>query len=415
MPVHDQLLGSTQPVLSISLEPGESIVAETGEFAWMTDSIQMTAGPAGLSDYTATDQAGTIAFASRLPGSILHIEVTPGREYLVHRNGFLAGTPGIEVTIGFQQPLEATEAPADEFILRRIGGRGRAWVELSGDVVRRDLAAGHVAAHASLAHRHVRCVGRRPDGRACRACCQSPGHGRPALRRPVRPRNRVAAVDAAARRVRRLAAGPCGSPYRLSRGQPVRTAPTRSRFSPQSKSEVSKDMNRNAAGPRGLAGAVAVVAIAAGLVLAGCGGSSSSGSVVRTAPLLGSAHPPASHSSRLGRLRRSVSHHSHRAVPRRRRRHLDVQDHLRQDRQQDDRGDAGLRRPAGDDEQRHHRRWAHHSRHRVLRGPLGRLDLAAVQPVRHQQLGHLGQAHLRQHLLAAGWPSLRRARPITTR
>ena len=142
MPVHEQLLGATQPVLSISLEPGERIIAETGEFAWMTDSIQMTAGLAGLSDYMATGQAGTVAFASRLPGSILQIEVTPEREYLVHRNGFLAGTPGIEVTIGFQQTLATAEAPAEEFILRRIGGRGRAWVELSGDVVRRDLAAG---------------------------------------------------------------------------------------------------------------------------------------------------------------------------------------------------------------------------------------------------------------------------------
>jgi uncharacterized protein (AIM24 family) len=142
MPVRDQLLGTTQPVLSISLEPGESIVAEAGEFAWMTDSIQLTTTPAGLSDYTAKDQAGTIAFASRLPGSILHIEVAPGREFLVHRNGFLAGTPGIEVITGFQQPLEATKAAAGEFILRRIGGRGRAWVALSGDVIRRDLAAG---------------------------------------------------------------------------------------------------------------------------------------------------------------------------------------------------------------------------------------------------------------------------------
>jgi uncharacterized protein (AIM24 family) len=150
MPVRDQLLGSTQPVLSISLEPGESIVAEAGEFAWMTDSIQLTTRPAGLSDYTAKDQAGTIAFASRLPGSILHIDVAPGHEYLVHRNGFLAGTPGIEVTIGFQQPLEAADTAAGKFILRRISGRGRAWVELSGDVVRRDLAAGtSLRAHPS--------------------------------------------------------------------------------------------------------------------------------------------------------------------------------------------------------------------------------------------------------------------------
>jgi uncharacterized protein (AIM24 family) len=142
MPVRDQLLGSTQPVLSISLEPGESIVAEAGEFAWMTDSIELSTRPAGLSDYTAKDQAGTIAFASGLPGSILHIEVAPGHEYLVHRNGFLAGTPGIEVAAGFQQPPEVTETAADEFILRRISGRGRAWVQVSGDVIRRDLAAG---------------------------------------------------------------------------------------------------------------------------------------------------------------------------------------------------------------------------------------------------------------------------------
>jgi uncharacterized protein (AIM24 family) len=140
--VHDQLLGSTQPVLSILLEPGESIVGETGEFAWMTDSIQMAAGPDSLSAYTAKGSAGTIAFASRLPGCIIGIDVAPGLEYLVHRRAFLAGTPGIEVTTGFQQLLAAPQTPAEEFILRRIGGRGRAWVELSGDVIRRDLAAG---------------------------------------------------------------------------------------------------------------------------------------------------------------------------------------------------------------------------------------------------------------------------------
>src|SRR5580692_2845139 len=140
MPVHDQLLGATQPVLSISLEPGESIVAATGEFAWMTDSIQMTAGPAGMSAYMAQARAGTVAFASRLPGAIIGVEVIPGREFLVHRRGFLAGTSGVQVSTGFRQPLR-TGGMAD-FILQRISGAGRAWVELSGDVVRRDLETG---------------------------------------------------------------------------------------------------------------------------------------------------------------------------------------------------------------------------------------------------------------------------------
>ncbi len=157
--MHDQLLGSTQPVLSISLDPGESIVAGSGEFSWMTDSIQMSTGADDvllttamqrtlgesslrLSAYTARETAGTIAFASRLPGSILGIEIVPGREYLVHRHGFLAGTPGIEVTMGYQHSYNSTGGLAGDFVLRRIGGHGRVWVELSGDVVRRELAAG---------------------------------------------------------------------------------------------------------------------------------------------------------------------------------------------------------------------------------------------------------------------------------
>jgi uncharacterized protein (AIM24 family) len=157
----DQLLGTTQPVLSISLEPGETIVAGTGEFSWMTDSILMSsgrdAGPGDnvrtgtalrrtltasslpLSAYTARQSAGTIAFATRLPGHIVSIELAPGRDYLVHRRGFLAGTPGIEISTVLQQPYGQ---PGEEFVLRRIAGHGRAWIELSGDVIRRELPAG---------------------------------------------------------------------------------------------------------------------------------------------------------------------------------------------------------------------------------------------------------------------------------
>jgi uncharacterized protein (AIM24 family) len=142
MPVHDQLLGLTQPVLSISLEPGESVIAETAAFAWMTDSIQMAAGPAGQSAYTAKGTPGTIAFASRLPGTITSLEVGPDREYLVHRQGFVAGTPGIEVTTCFRQPFRPASREAGEFVLLRVSGSGRAWIGLSGDVVRRDLVAG---------------------------------------------------------------------------------------------------------------------------------------------------------------------------------------------------------------------------------------------------------------------------------
>jgi uncharacterized protein (AIM24 family) len=141
--MRDQLLGTTQPVLSISLDPGESVVAEVGEFAWMTDSIEMAAGEAPrLAVYTATGEPGVVAFASKWPGCILGVDVGPGHEgYLVRESSFLAGTPGVRTG-----PGEGALA------LWRICGSGRAWVGLPGDVVRRELATGQ----ALRAHpRHI--------------------------------------------------------------------------------------------------------------------------------------------------------------------------------------------------------------------------------------------------------------------
>jgi uncharacterized protein (AIM24 family) len=137
-------------VLSIDLDPGEGVVAEAGEFAWMTDSIQMSTGTGGgmlnnavpMSTYTAKGTAGTIAFAARLAGSIVPLDVTPGHEFLVHRHGFLAGTTAIQVTAGFRQAFTSGAYAGEGLALQRISGEGRAWVELTGQAVRYELAAG---------------------------------------------------------------------------------------------------------------------------------------------------------------------------------------------------------------------------------------------------------------------------------
>ena len=160
--MQEQIHGTTMPVLSIHLEPGESVVAEVGEFSWMTDAIQMSTGSAGdgageppmgafsrtsgspllTSTYTAQGGPGTISFAAKVPGSILPVDVGPGTEYMVHRHGFLAGTPGLEISVGFQQPFRAGIFAGEGFVLQRIGGRGRAWAELSGQVIPHELAPG---------------------------------------------------------------------------------------------------------------------------------------------------------------------------------------------------------------------------------------------------------------------------------
>jgi uncharacterized protein (AIM24 family) len=122
-------------MLSILLDPGEGVIGEAGRFAWMTDSIEMAVtDETGVCVYTAVGEAGVVAFASQRPGRILSVQVGPRDEgYLFRRSGFVARTPGAQVRVD----------PAEHGLgLWRIGGCGRAWVELAGDVVRRELTAG---------------------------------------------------------------------------------------------------------------------------------------------------------------------------------------------------------------------------------------------------------------------------------
>jgi uncharacterized protein (TIGR00266 family) len=162
-----QILGTTMPVLEFQLTQGESVVSESGKLSWMSPDIQMetsmsaTGGGGGgggklfgaikrmmgggtlfASQYTATGPSGLIAFATTLPGEILPVSVNDNAHYMVHRHGFLASTPGIELTVGFQQSLGAGLFGGEGFVLQRLAGQADAWVQLQGEVVKYDLQAG---------------------------------------------------------------------------------------------------------------------------------------------------------------------------------------------------------------------------------------------------------------------------------
>jgi uncharacterized protein (AIM24 family) len=128
----------------------------------MTQTIQMTthtqmAGGGGLlgaikrvagggslfmTEYRAIGGPGEVAFATRVPGHIVPVQVGQGYEYMVHRHGFLCATAGVQLGVGFQQSLGAGIFGGDGFLLQKVNGYGTAWLELSGEVVIRDLQPG---------------------------------------------------------------------------------------------------------------------------------------------------------------------------------------------------------------------------------------------------------------------------------
>jgi uncharacterized protein (TIGR00266 family) len=161
-----EIKGSTMPVLEMVLDPGEAVVSDHGELSWMTANMQMTqttstGGQSGhggglmaglkrvvgggsifLTRYEAIGGPGMVAFAAKMPGHIVALDVAPGQGYLVHRQGWVCGTPGIVPTMGFQQSLGGMLFGGEGFVLQRLEGQGTAWVELSGELTTYDLAAG---------------------------------------------------------------------------------------------------------------------------------------------------------------------------------------------------------------------------------------------------------------------------------
>lgn len=161
-----EIQGDTTPILEVHLESsGDEVIAESGELAWMHGPVQLqtgrnvgqssggffgaakralSGGTFFMTSYTSPQGPGSVVFAAKAPGEIRQVDVGGGQEYVVHRHGFVCCEPGVELNVHMQQKLGAGIFGGAGFILQRLSGSGRAFVEMHGDVVERELAAGDV-------------------------------------------------------------------------------------------------------------------------------------------------------------------------------------------------------------------------------------------------------------------------------
>jgi uncharacterized protein (TIGR00266 family) len=160
--MQSEIKGTTMPLLEMTLESGESVISTHGELSWMTANVQLTqttatggqkglmsglkravgGGGIFLTKYEAQGGQGMVAFGSKLPGRIFPVTIQNGQGYLVHRHGWVCGTDGILPTVGMQQTFRGGIYGGDGFVLQRLEGEGQAWIELSGEIITYELAAG---------------------------------------------------------------------------------------------------------------------------------------------------------------------------------------------------------------------------------------------------------------------------------
>lgn len=153
-----EIQGDTLPVVICQLQPGERMITERGSMSWMSPNMKMeTSSNGGVGKalgrmfageaifqniYTAQGGPGMIAFASSFPGSIKALDIEPGREMIVQKSAFLASEQGVELSVHFRKKLGAGLFGGEGFIMQRLSGRGKAFIEIDGHVVEYNLASG---------------------------------------------------------------------------------------------------------------------------------------------------------------------------------------------------------------------------------------------------------------------------------
>ena len=151
------IVGGSLPGVICDLQPGETMITESGSMAWMTPNMKMETSAGGLGKalgrmfsgesiflnrYTAVGGPGQITFTSSFPGAIRAVEIAPGRELIVQKSGFLAATSGVNLSVHFQKRFGAGFFGGEGFIMQRLSGSGTAFIEIDGHACEYNLAAG---------------------------------------------------------------------------------------------------------------------------------------------------------------------------------------------------------------------------------------------------------------------------------
>lgn len=175
-----EIAGGSLPVVKVQLKAGESIVCESGGMSWMDDEIEMQTSAGGIgkalgrmftnehafmNTYIA-QKDGEIALASKFPGSIRAVEITPDQGIVIQKGSFLAYVGDIENEVFFQKKLSTGFFGGEGFLMRRYHGNGIVFLEIDGSAHEYEIPAGdckiidtsHVAAMSDSCKMDVRAV-----------------------------------------------------------------------------------------------------------------------------------------------------------------------------------------------------------------------------------------------------------------
>ena len=153
-----KIVGDMLPAVICKLKKGESIITENGGMSWMDDALEMKTTTNGgimkgigrafagesifMNVYTANEDDAEIAFSSSFPGQILEFDLKEGETIIAQKKAFLCSEKTVNIKMQFRKKLGAGFFGGEGFIMQKITGPGKVYLEIDGNVIKRELKEG---------------------------------------------------------------------------------------------------------------------------------------------------------------------------------------------------------------------------------------------------------------------------------
>lgn len=153
-----KIIGDMLPAVTCKLNKGESILTENGGMSWMDSEFSMKTTTNGglmkgigrafagesifMNVYTAEKDGAEIAFSSCFPGQILEFDLKEGESIIAQKRAFLCSETTVDISMQFRKKLGAGFFGGEGFIMQKITGPGKVFLEIDGNVIKKELAQG---------------------------------------------------------------------------------------------------------------------------------------------------------------------------------------------------------------------------------------------------------------------------------
>ncbi|KAL7565333.1 hypothetical protein ACA910_014613 [Epithemia clementina (nom. ined.)] len=160
--VQSKIEGNESQIVTITLEPGQVLRAESGAMMYMTQGVEMNTTTGGglssgfqrmltgqnffISDYTYSGEDGTVgqvALGTDFPSKIVRLNVPEyGGKIVCQKGALLCASHNIDIQMEFSKNISTGFFGGEGFILQGLTGDGDVFVKAGGTLIRRDLGEG---------------------------------------------------------------------------------------------------------------------------------------------------------------------------------------------------------------------------------------------------------------------------------